>query len=1238
MKRQVWVTTLTVIFVSVCSFVLMTSVVSAPGDLDTSFNGTGSALLGFGQGDDAGNAVAAQADGKVVVVGTSKGSLTYIEVMRYNVDGSLDVTFGNTGTGKIRLLGAGFGGIAHAVRIQSDGKIVIAGTAFDGSLFNINLDFELIRLNADGSLDPTFGDHGAVSTAIGSEKDEALGLAIQADGRIVAVGYSTSGSFFSSATVRYNADGTLDNSFNGNGKTTLRLGALDFATAVTILADGKILVAGGSGDGTKGDFMMLRYATNGVIDNSFGNSGVVQTDFGGSDDQAAAMAIQPGTISLPDTIVVAGSSRNIVTNNSAFAVARYSLAGALDSSFGTAGRVITSISSHDQGQGVIVQSGVASRKIVIAGRSVVGSQQFALVRLNGDGSIDTSFDGDGKTTTSIELGAQANGLTSAAGGKVVVAGTAFNSTEGDFAIARYNSDGSLDSSFDGDGQRFDDTDLPAAGAAVAIQPDQKIVVAGACELDLTYVFAVARYNSDGSLDTSFDGDGRAITGFGGGDDVASSVAIQPDGKIVAAGGSSAGGHEHFAAVRYNPDGSLDSGFGTAGKVTTAVATDDAANGVAIQPDGKIILGGTARTPTTAAFALLRYNSNGTPDATFGSGGKVTTLVGLNDSGVAVAIQPDGKILLGGQMFTGGALQFAVLRYNSNGSLDTSFAGAGIAGIQIGPDGSFANAMVLQADGRIVVDGQVGTVGGGLAMARFNADGSIDTSFDGDGIVLMDGVSSLVVANGVAVQSDGRIIASGFRNNNISSGDFAAMRLNANGSVDTTYGSNGRVTVDVGHLEGDGANGISLDASGRAVLVGSAGNGNSLFAMVRLLGGGTGPTPTPTPTATPTPTPTPTPNVAQFSSSNYTVQEDCTTVTINVQRIGDASAAASVDYQTSDVTATERKDYIKALGTLRFAAGETSKSFAVLINEDSFVEGDETFNITLSNPSGINLGGPAITTVTITDDAGETAANPIDDPRNYVCQHYHDFLNRQPDQSGWDFWTRQITDCGNDAACIEVRRINVSASFFLSIEFQDTGYLVERIYKAAFGDATGNSTFPAAHQLPVPVVRLNEFLADTQEIGQGVIVGQGNWQQQIENNKQAFTTAFVQRSRFLTAFPAAMTAAQFVDTLNANAGNPLSAGERNQLVNDLATNAKTRAQVLRAVAESQTLKDAEFNRAFVLMQYFGYLRRNPNDPQDSDHTGYDFWLTKQNQFNGNYINAEMVKAFITSIEYRQRFGP
>jgi DNA/RNA endonuclease G (NUC1) len=385
-------------------------------------------------------------------------------------------------------------------------------------------------------------------------------------------------------------------------------------------------------------------------------------------------------------------------------------------------------------------------------------------------------------------------------------------------------------------------------------------------------------------------------------------------------------------------------------------------------------------------------------------------------------------------------------------------------------------------------------------------------------------------------------------------------------------------------------------------------------------------------------PMPGDTTVQFSATNHSVTEDCTAVTITVNRVGDTSGAAAVNYSTSDITASERRDYITAIGRLSFASGETSKSFDVLINEDSYVEGPETFNVNLSNPSGAGLGVSPTATVTITDDAIEPATNVIDDPRNFVCQHYHDFLNRHPDQAGWDFWTSQIASCGTDAQCIEVKRINVSAAFYLSIEFQETGYLVERIYKAAYGDATGTSTLGGAHQLSVPVVRFNEFLADTREIGQGVIVNQAGWEQVLENNKQAFTLEFVQRSRFTSAFPASMTPAQFVDTLNTNAGNPLSQSERDQLVNSLTSGAITRAQVLRAVAEDPDLNSAEFNRAFVLTQYFGYLRRNPNDPQDTDHTGYDFWLRKLNQFNGNFINAEMVKAFIISGEYQQRFGP
>jgi CubicO group peptidase (beta-lactamase class C family) len=263
-------------------------------------------------------------------------------------------------------------------------------------------------------------------------------------------------------------------------------------------------------------------------------------------------------------------------------------------------------------------------------------------------------------------------------------------------------------------------------------------------------------------------------------------------------------------------------------------------------------------------------------------------------------------------------------------------------------------------------------------------------------------------------------------------------------------------------------------------------------------------------------------------------------------------------------------------------------------------------------------------------------NPIDFDSVFVRQHYQDFLNREPDQAGLEFWVNNIAACGPDEACREAKRINTSAAYFFAIEFQETGYLVERLYKTAYGDDTGISTFGGPHQIPVPIIRFNEFLPDTQALGRGVIVGEDGWRTVLENNKQAFTAQFVQSERFLASLPANMSPSAFVDKLNANTGGALSNSERDQLVNDLATGAKDRAQVLRAVAEDPELNTAEVNRAFVLMQYFGYLRRNPNGSPDSDFTGYDFWLNKLNQFNGNFVDAEMVKAFLDSEEYQARF--
>jgi FG-GAP-like repeat/Domain of unknown function (DUF4214) len=268
---------------------------------------------------------------------------------------------------------------------------------------------------------------------------------------------------------------------------------------------------------------------------------------------------------------------------------------------------------------------------------------------------------------------------------------------------------------------------------------------------------------------------------------------------------------------------------------------------------------------------------------------------------------------------------------------------------------------------------------------------------------------------------------------------------------------------------------------------------------------------------------------------------------------------------------------------------------------------------------------------------------VDHTDYFVHQHYLDFLDREPDSDGFIFWGDQIASCGSDPQCTEVKRINVSAAFYLSIEFQQTASLIERLYKTAYGDATGASTVGGPHQLVIPIVRLNELLMDAQQIGQDVVVGQSGWDTVLENNKQNVIAQFVARPRFTDSFPTTVTPSEFVDRLNQHAGSILSSAERAAAIGLFGgaadtSNMTARAQVLRQVAENQKLYDAEFNRAFVLMEYFGYLRRNPDEGPDTDYSGYDFWLTKLNQFKGNFIDAEMVKAFIASGEYRNRFTP
>jgi hypothetical protein len=300
-----------------------------------------------------------------------------------------------------------------------------------------------------------------------------------------------------------------------------------------------------------------------------------------------------------------------------------------------------------------------------------------------------------------------------------------------------------------------------------------------------------------------------------------------------------------------------------------------------------------------------------------------------------------------------------------------------------------------------------------------------------------------------------------------------------------------------------------------------------------------------------------------------------------------------------------KTITDAGGNYQFAAIEVENFYTVTpsLTNYHFSPTERSFSL---------VGNKTDAVFTATRDA-VISGNAIDSAEFFVRQHYIDFLNREPDESGFNFWSNQLLECGSNASCLEVKRINVSAAYFLSIEFQQTGGLVDGLYRGSYGRRPAYA----------------EFMPDTAVVARDVIVGRAGWAQQLEANKQAFVAAWVQRAEFQSIYGALSNAA-YVDRLIANTGVSFTAGERNALVSGLGDGSLTRAGVLRQVAEDERFVRAKFNETFVMIEYFGYLRRDP------DESGFRFWLQKLNQFNGNFVQAEMVKAFINSGEYRGRF--
>ncbi len=742
--------------------------------------------------------------------------------------------------------------------------------------------------------------------------------------------------------------------------------------------------------------------------------------------------------------------------------------------------------------------------------------------------------------------------------------------------------GDLDTTFDSDG-KLTTCCGNSPGHSVAIQSDGKIVVAGWRRNLITFLFDIwlLRYNTDGGIDASFGNNGTVTTPTvsNNNDPGRVSIALQSDGKIVVSNWASGSTGYGTYVYRYNSSGSLDTSFDNDGiaNVRGVIFTDVyLAESLTIQPDGKILVAvryheDVINSPIVQAFGVLRFNPDGSLDPTFGNNGFAFTpsLLGnpqSQDVPLAISVQADGRIVLVGlARRSNGTTTFGVVRFNSDGTLDSGFDGDGIVTTQIGiaGDRDEAYSVGAQPDGKIVVAGfsRDNTVSESFAAVRYNSNGSLDTSFDGDGKVMTFG--GFAVSNKLIIQPNGKIVIGGGNGP-----DFALRRFNPNGSPDGTWGTGGIITTDFGNAEF--VSSMALQTDGKIVAVGST---STNVAIARYIGDGSAPTAAPA-----------------VISGTVTTPDGAPLGGVVMTLTGSAGVRRTI---TDDQ------------GFYQFADAETGGFYIVspLRANYSFAPAERSFSLLADRTD-------AVFTATL---VGGGFDNPLDTPEYFVRQHYLDFLGREPDESGFNFWSDQILSCGSDAACSERRTINVSAAYFLSIEFQQTGGLVDGLYRVGYG------------------VRPNfaEFMPDTRAVAQDVVVGRDGWQAKLEANKQAFVTAFVNRPAFRTAFDS-LSNEDYVATLISHTGVTFTLGERDALVSGLLTGTMTRADVLRSLADNQRFVNAKFNETFVMMEYFGYLRRDP------DESGYAFCLNKLNEFNGNFEQAEMVKAFIISGEYRDRF--
>jgi uncharacterized delta-60 repeat protein len=900
------------------------TVAQQAGTLDAGFatNGTGAYQIGSNLANGGAEAVAIQADQKIILVGSPNISGV---ITRRNVSGEPDASFANAGY--LFFSDIEFNDVA----VQSDGKILACGkiiTSTDDQIF-------ILRLNSNGTLDNTFSGDGKLNVVTGVGDARAYKIGIQPDGKILMTGFTRISGVTSGTLIRLNTNGTLDNAFGTAGIAAFtQPGVTNAFNSLAIQGDGKIVTAGYSDNANA----MVRWNADGTIDTGFDTDGLFTFKIRDAGDDE-----------IINDIVIQTDNKYVITSEVLFGTVSTGLVRlnpdlSFDAAFSGDG-----IANTDANDLTAVKI-LSDNKIIVAG----GSDDYRAFRFNSDGSPDNTFDGDGLAIFSGGYGAQTfDDLAIAADGNVVFAGTGAINFSRQYVFSRIKPDGTADLALSANGIALasiigsnDDS------RDIAILADGKILLGGSSITNFgESSFAILKLNANGTVDNSFNADGKALNEFAGYDAYAYSIAVQSDGKILMGGSVDFIGNDQFAVMRLTANGDPDNSFDGDGKLILNV--QGLVEKIIIQPDGKILLAGTSNSKAT----LVRLNSDGTLDNAFGLNGIVAINITEFSQGTSVALQSDGKIVFAGGEASSGRSQVFVARYNADGSPDNTFDGDGLLTPNLNSTTSLGQSLVIQPDGKIVIGGYAGSAPGSTSFdflfVRFNSDGSFDNSFGTQGIVKIDyGNNNYDNLFDIALQPDGKIIGGGTTRTGAE--DYAVVRILADGTPDASFNGNGRILLPITQNFNEVVRELALQPDGKILVTGDGygvSPGRKFFAA-RFNGAS--------------------PALTKVSILPSLVNEgnSGTNKMIFILKLHKKlNVPVTVSYTTVNGSAVAGQDYVAKSGTVTFPANTLLNTIEVSVKGDVVNESNETVKVVLSNPVNLSLDNAEATGVIVNDDFG-----------------------------------------------------------------------------------------------------------------------------------------------------------------------------------------------------------------------------------------------------------------------------